>query len=249
MILNELMADVAYFNSYAEGQGMGTSEVAVQEYVAQVNAQYASMGAGNQFVPMSHRRIGTLATGTTGTPTLSGPTPMYHPTRDFDLAPVTWGGLKSQGGCCNPYRKFNKPIFFQTGNPLLIILNEQDGYHAAQFKRYMTVSNGNASAPNTTALVSVAAPALAGSQVAASLGTTAGLELTLDQGVSRAVQQLVDTDRMEFVGSAFKLSVLFKGFELGKHWLQLFKYPQAAAQLASSVYMPEGSTSGNVGGL
>lgn len=244
LLLNELMADVCFYGPYAEGMGMGTSDTMVQQYVSQVNDYYGA-NAGNYFVPVSHRRVGSVNAGGTGA-TITTNTGVFHPTRDYDLAPVTFGGIKNQAGSgSQPFRKINKPIFLPSGQPISMSLYSQDQYHYDQFARYISVSENAGS--NRTALVNVVPDGgtLTGYQVPGN--ANAGLEITLDQGGNQFSQQLVNTDRALFKGGVMKIAMLIKGFEVGGQWLGVFQNPNNGQQLSNQVYMP-GSAQG-VGSL
>ncbi len=236
LLLNELLADVAFYGPYAEGQGFGTSDVIVQQYVAQMNAYYRA-NAGAIFMPPSHRRIGSAnanAVATSG-PTFATNTGIFHPTRDFDLAPVSFGGLKVQAGSgAQPFRKMTKPIYLPSGHPIKMTLQAQDTYHFNQMTRYMSISEG--AGTNALALSQVSTGSLNGNQNPGS--AQAGLEITLDQGGNQYTQQLVNTDRNIFKGGVLKLAMLIKGFEVGGAWLKVFSNPDNTSQLASQVWMP-----------
>ena len=231
-LINELAADVAYFGPYAEGEGMGTSDVIVQQFVKQVNSMYRPLG-GTVFLPVSHRRVGSVNTGgTAGPTTITGNTGVFHPTRDFDLSPVTFGGLKVQGSSGGQaFRKLTKPIYLPTGNPIIMKLVAQDAYHQQQMQRYLSISEG--AGTNTTALVQVDA-VLNGPQTPT---LNAGLELTLDQGASTFSNQGTNTDRALYKGGVLKLSMMLKGFEVCGAWNACFQGANAQ-QLANSVYIP-----------
>ena len=246
LLINELAADVAYFGPYAEGIGMGTSDVAVQQFIKQANSVYRASG-GSVFLPVSHRRVGSVsvsATAGTAGLTLTGDTGVFHPTRDFDLAPVTFGGIKNQGSSgALPFRKMTKPIFLQAGLPIKMQLVAQDAYHQAQMQRYLSISEGAGN--NATALVQVDST-LNGLQAPVAAGN-AGLELTLDQGSNRFAAQGTNTDRALFKGGVLKLSMLLKGFEVGGQWLGAFTSPQGQQALAGKVYIPGVSGTAGVG--
>lgn len=229
-LISELAADVAYFGPYAEGIGMGTSDVSVQQFVKQVNSQYRP--AGSVFLPVTHRRIGSASTTVTAT-TLTGNTGVFHPTNDFKLAPVTFGGIKNQGSSGGqPFRKLSKPIYLQAGLPINMKLVAQDAYHQQQMQRYLSISEG--ANTNTVAIVQQDAT-LNGVQAPGSV--TAGLEITLDQGGNIFAQQLVNTDRALYKGGVLKLSMMLKGFEVCGQWTQCFT-GAAGQALANNVYIP-----------
>jgi hypothetical protein len=246
-ILNELGADVAYYGPYAEGEGMGDSDVSVQQFAKQVNAQYRGINAGNLFLPVSHRRYGSVNGGGTGA-TIAANTGVFHPTRDFDLAPVTFGGLRNQGGagCCQPFRKFAKPIYLQTGIPIIMKLVAQDQYHQTQMQRFMSVSEG--AGTNATALVQVDST-LNGSATQSGATPNAGLEITLDQGGNQFAAQSANPDRLLFKGGVMKLAMMIKGFEVCGMWNNCFTNQATAGALSGSVYIPTMQGTSGVPGL
>jgi hypothetical protein len=239
LLINELMADVAWFGSYADGEGMGTSDASVTQYAAQVNNQYASLGATQRFLPVSHRRVGSFNGAPTG-PT--GPNVgLFHPTNDYKLAPVTWGGLQSQGTNHGgtPFRKFAKPIVIDQGIPIGLSLNLQDSYHYKQMVRYMSISEG--AGTNAVANVMVD-PNINGYTVATG---NAGLELTMNPGGASFANQSVDTDRQLFKGGVMKLAFLIRGFEVYGQWKKYFC--DNGKMLAPYVDVP--NVTGTIGGL
>lgn len=204
-VVNELAADVCYFGPYAEATAAGTSEVPVQPFVRQVNNQYRSMAGGGIFVPINFRRVGSVTSAAQGNPNVG----VVHPTRDFDLAPVTWGGIRNQGGAASaqPFRKLPKPVLLERGIPIGMKLIEADAFHAAQMRRYMSISEslgGNLATVGLDAQVNGLT----------NTGAAVALELTLDQGANVTIAQQVQTDRAVFKGGAFQLSILLKGFEV-----------------------------------
>ena len=104
----------------------GTSEVAIIEFVAQVNATYRSKGSATIFLPTNFRRVGSVTVG-------GANVGIFHPTRDFDLAPVTWGGLRWQGYGCRGqmYRPVESPCFLERGIPIGMLFVVQDAVHQA----------------------------------------------------------------------------------------------------------------------
>lgn len=241
LLINELATDLSYYGPFADGKGMGTSDVIVQQYIKQVNSYYRANG-GSVFLPATHRRVGSVNTGATGI-TLTGNTGVYHPTSDFRLSRVTFGGLSNQGSSSGlPFRKLTKPIYLQAGLPIKMQLVAQDAYHQQQMQRYMSISEGAGN--NATALVQVDS-VLHGLQAPVS---PAGLELTLDQGGNQFSAQGTNTDLAIYKGGVCKISMQLKGFEVCGAWQACFQGSQAAAALASTVYIPNsGQSSAGVG--
>jgi len=240
LLINELAADVSYFGPYAEGQGMGTSDASVQQYVRQINDQYAGLGASSRFLPVSHRRVGSVNAGGTGA-TIAANTGVFHPTRDYDLAPVSWGGIRNQGsgGCCMPFRKLNKPVLLERGIPIGMILVAQDSYHQEQMQRYLSISEGADTNQVANILVD---QNINGYSVATG---NAGLELTLDTGGNQFANESVQTNRALYKGGTLKLAILIKGFEVWGPWKKYF----ASNAPALTQYVDVPSITGQVSGL
>ena len=70
-------------------------------------------------------------------------TGIFHPTRDFDLAPVTWGGLRWQGYGCRGqmYRPVESPCFLERGIPIGMQFVVQDAVHQASMLEALTINN------------------------------------------------------------------------------------------------------------
>src|SRR5208282_2970258 len=113
-------------------------ELPVAEFVALVNAQYRAQDSSTIFLPVNFRRVGSV-NSTSATVNVG----IFHPTRDFDLAPVTWGGLRWQGYGCkgNMYRQIESPCFLERGIPIGMIFIAQDAVHQAQMIEALTIDN------------------------------------------------------------------------------------------------------------
>lgn len=211
LLINELAADVAYFGPYAEANAAGTSEKAVQPFARRVNDRYRSKGAPNIFEPINFRRVGSATGVAPATTTNHG---VFHPTRDFDLAPVTWGGLRAQGGaaCCSPFRKLIKPVLLERGIPIGMLLTAQDEFHQKEMQKWMSISESQGGLSGNLAFdgsYSGFTP----------VNANVALELTLDTAFL-LVPQSTQTDREIFKGGTFKLAFLIKGFEIWGPWKQ-----------------------------
>jgi len=220
LVLNELAADVSYFGSFADAEAAGTSEVPIIEFVAAVNALYRSKGSQTIFLPVNFRRVGSVNGGTTSN------VGIFHPTRDFDLAPVTWGGLRWQGYGCRGqmYRPIESPCFLERGIPIGMLFVVQDAVHQALLLEAVTINNEpfgtnvgideNLSC-NTT--VTTAVPAGTPATVGGAAGTQVMLEQTLDASPVLVSQQ-VNTCRQTFKGGILKLAIKIKGWEMPGGW-------------------------------
>lgn len=211
-LIQELVADVCYFGPYAEAAASGTSEVPIQPYVRQANNRYRAKAAGGIFMPVNYRRVGSVTTAG-GLPVgAAGNVGVFHPTRDFDLAPTTWGGISNQGRAANtPFRKLIRPALLEKGLPIGMLLRVQDEFHQLQMQKFLSLSESTA---GNLATVSMDAN-VGGIVNAAALIMP---ELTLDQGANAFSNERVNTDRVIYKGGTLKLSILIKGFELWGPW-------------------------------
>jgi len=243
-LVQEMVADVAHFGPYAEGVGMGTSEAPIQQYVAQVNGQYAGLAATSRFAPVNFRRIGSVSNSVTAT-TFTGNVGVFHPTRDYDTAPMSWGGLRNQGTTGqHPFRRLARPVLLEKGIPIGMQLQATDSYHYEQMLRYMSISENSTSGANQVANVQIDGSYSGLSlQVGGATGHTA-LELTLDAGGNYYAPQQVQTNRSIFKGGTMKLAILIKGFEVWGQWKKYFATNKTAQQF---IDMP--SVTGSVSGV
>jgi len=222
LVLNELAADVSYFGSFADAQASGTSEVPVIEFVAATNALYRSKGSGSIFLPVNFRRVGSVNGGADVN------VGVFHPTRDFDLAPVTWGGLRWQGYGCKGqmYRPIESPCFLERGIPIGMQFVVQDSVHQALMLQAVTITNdplGTNVEPdeNLSDFTNIdPAPATPGIPTATPI-TTGGINTMLEQTLDTApvlVPQSVNTSREIFKGGILKIGIKIKGWEMPGGW-------------------------------
>jgi hypothetical protein len=228
LVLNELAADISYFGSFADAEASGTSELPIAEFVALVNATYRAKDSATIFVGVTHRRVGSVTTaggGGGGLPPATGNVGIFHPTRDFDLAPVTWGGLRWQGYGCRGqmYRPVESPCFLERGIPIGMIFIAQDAVHQAQMIESLTIDNepfGINVLPdiNMSQLSSVGTPGvIAAGAVGSSAANLVMLEQTLDSTPAYATT-VVNTNRQVFKGGILKLGIKIKGWEMPGGW-------------------------------
>src|SRR5208282_2014058 len=208
LVLNELAADISYFGSFADAEAAGTSEVAIIEYVATVNATYRSKSSATIFLPVNFRRVGSVL-GTSGTTPDTHNLGIFHPTRDFDLAPVTWGGLRWQGYGCRGqmYRPVESPCFLERGIPIGMIFIAQDAVHQAQMIEALTIDNepfGTNMVPDANVSDVTIGNAPFNSNIVM-------VEQTLD-ATPFLVPQQVNVNRQIFKGGIIKIGIKIKGW-------------------------------------
>lgn len=215
LVINEQVADVSYMGSFADAEAAGTSEVPVIDFQQIVNAQYRALGAVGGaagpfvFMTANYRRVGSFNTtpGSAGTNTGN-----FHPTRDYDVAPVTWGGLRWQGYGCRGqmYRQIEAPCFLERGIPISMSFNVNDPVHQARMQQALSIDNVTASMNllpdvNATALVTTGLPELA---------------TTIAGAGDIQVLQVVSVARQVFKGGIFKVAIKIKGWEMPGAWKQ-----------------------------
>ena len=214
LVLNELAADISYFGSFADAEASGTSELPIVEFVALVNAQYRAQNSATIFLPVDFRRVGSV---TGAFPFVTGDNlGIFHPTRDFDLAPVTWGGLRWQGYGCRGqmYRPVESPCFLERGIPIGMIFIAQDAVHQAQMIEALTIDNepfGFNVLPDANVSTTTIPP------TGINLGLPVMLEQTLDSTPINVPQQ-VNVNRQIFKGGILKLGIKIKGWEMPGGW-------------------------------
>src|SRR5580692_5908134 len=214
LVLNELAADISYFGSFADAEASGTSELPIAEFVALVNATYRAKDSTTIFVGVTHRRVGSVTTaggGGGGLPPATGNVGIFHPTRDFDLAPVTWGGLRWQGYGCRGamFRQIESPCFLERGIPIGMQFIVQDAVHQANMLEALTINNepfGTNVLPDVNV---TAGPSLTGGSVM--------LEQTLDTAPTLTAQQVFVGNQV-FKGGILKLAIKLKGWEMPGGW-------------------------------
>jgi hypothetical protein len=208
LILNEMLADTAYFASFGDAIAAGTSETTVIQYAAIANEVYRNLCCSTNptvFLPANFRRYGSV--GTSASTNLG----LFHPTRDYDFAPTTHGGLKFQGTSCNGqmYRKIDRPCFIERGLPMGFQFVVVDPCHQARFQAAISVDDFTGS-QNLQPDVNVSGYSLTAAQ--------GPLEQTLDLVTPTNVPESVSVERQIFKGGIFKLGVKFKGFEFPGAW-------------------------------
>jgi hypothetical protein len=239
-IIDEQLADVSYFGSYAVAQAAGDADVVIAPYVQRLNKRYASFtGAGassSAFWPVTHRRVGSVTSAAANVGD-------FHVTRDFDLAAVTSGGLApTQAGCCSPFRKLPRCCLIERGLPIGMELVANDSVHQANFQSEISASgaplNGNGTVPELDTPTGSTGFTLTGAQVM--------LEQTLDTPPV-LVSQAIQVGRNTFKGGLLKIAFLLKGYEVMRDWCAFLQSCDANGNLyfstgggGTSQYNPNG---------
>jgi len=201
LMINELLADVSYFAAFGDVIGAGTSEKSVTEYAALVNEVYAQLGGTVTFLPANFRRYGSVFAG-------NG---LFHATNDFQLAPVTRGGMKFAGYGCRGqmYRQLERPCFIERGIPYLFQYVACNSIHYARFLAAISL---NSQTPSFNLLPAAGVTAF-------TLTATSGpFEQSLDCTTCTNTPQAAPMARQVFKGGIFKLGQKLKGYEMPAKW-------------------------------
>lgn len=209
LVINEQVADVSYMGSFADALAAGTSEVPVINYAQIVNAQYRALGNGFIFLPADYRRIGSF-NATPGNPATN--LGNFHPTRDYDLAPTTWGGIRWQGYACKGqmYRQIENACFLERGIPISMSMIVNDPVHQARMQAALSIDNETGAfnlLPDVNVTPIVATGLFELATTAAGVGDI-------------AVLQQVSVARQVFKGGILKLAIKLKGWEMPGAWKQ-----------------------------
>jgi len=209
LMINEMLADVAYFASFGDAVAAGTSEVAVIEYAAMINETYRNIccapGTPSIFLPANFRRYGS--TGTTASTNFG----LFHPTRDYDFAPATHGGIKFTGTSCRGqmYRQIERPCFIERGIPIGMQFIAVDPCHQARFQAAVSVDSFTGS-QNLQPDVNTSGYTLT--------GANGPNEQTLDLTTPTNIAESVTVERQVYKGGIFKVGIKLKGWEMPGKW-------------------------------
>jgi len=246
VLVDELAANFSYYGPFGAACAASDSEVDVIEYAKEINKRYRQLNGGGIAVPINARRVGSV-NNTGGGYDYPGNMGVFHPTRDFDTAPLTYGGLTS-GGAQGFYtsnmlfHKFAKPFYLEKGLPIDMSFQVENEYHHQQFLRHMSISEnqgGNLAVVNADVNLTSQTPV-------DQFPTPIMPELTLDPANpdNQFSNQQVTTTRVIMKGGVLKFSMLLKGFEVCGPWR-----PYICNNLSSVVDISAVTTDVNVGRL
>jgi len=217
LLVNELVADVAYYGSYSEATAAGDSQQAVQRLARRANDHYQQdLQTPGAFIPINAQRVGSAGTGGSGSGSAgNGNRGIFHPTRAYDLMDTCWGGLQVQGRVCNsPFRRLPKPVILEKGVAIGMQLRAQDPYHVQEFLKYMSITDNGQSSLPANYPADVAFSIGSGGTTISNTDTYLEIEFLTGQPVA----QQVITDRVLCKGGAVQLMIGIKGIELYGPW-------------------------------
>jgi hypothetical protein len=212
LLVDEPLADAAYYGTYGEAVAAGDAQVGLQRYALATNQRYRSLGSPTIFQPPVARRVGSV---TNGVANVSD----SHVTNDFGLVDLQTGGLRNQGGAFNgnPFRRLARPALLCAGIPIWMYLEERDQAAGDRMRQYMSISEGVGG--GTTAVVPFDSIVNGLTPVAAG---NVGIEQNLDAGLINVPQQ-ANTNKTYFKGGNMELSIFLKGFEPYGPWVQFIR--------------------------
>lgn len=205
-IMDEQLRHTAYMPPSAQEGSASNSEVDVLQFVRLMNNRYDSLGTALNFLPVDFLRVGSVGAA----PNIGA----FTPTRDFELAGATYGGmdLRSMLKGNSEFRKLCVPYVIPRGVPIGIFLQECDTVQGDMMRAFLsiTLGLGGAIPPAFT-------PDANWNEGSTATGTDVMLERTLD-GLN--VAQQVDAQRVVFSGGELKLTLPIRGFEVSQDWYQ-----------------------------
>ena len=207
-ILDEVLRHTAYMPPNAQDGSSGNSEDAVIAEIRRTNDYYDSLGTAFDFLKIDFLREGVFNNG-------GVPIGEFRPSRAFELAPVTYGGmdLRHMLRGNSEFRKLDLPYIIGAGIPIGLILQETDSTQGDIMRDYLSITQGRQGNGVIPPFILDAANINAGGTVS---GTPVMLEAPLDltSTVANSVSQAVFAERAFYKMGDLKLSMLVKGREL-----------------------------------
>lgn len=224
-IVDEVLRHTAYMPPNGQDGSSGLSEVDIFAAVRRANDYYEALGSPLVFLPIDFIREGVLAAG--------GPFGEFRPSRAFELAGVTYGGmdLRHMLRGNSEFRKLDLPYIIGAGIPIGLYLQETDSSQGDIMRDYLSITGGRQGNGAFPELVLPAANINAGPTAG---GANVMLEQSLDAPVTNVANQVYAERYVQKMGD-IKLSMLVKGRELdGDLYTTLKNNPEIRDALCSS---------------
>lgn len=207
-ILDEVLRHTAYMPPSAQDGSSGLSEDAVLAEIRRVNDYYDSLGTAFDFLKIDFLREGVLTVG-------GVPVGEFRPSRAFELAPVTYGGmdLRHMLKGNSEFRKLDLPYIIGAGIPIGLTLAQVDDTQGDIMRDYLSITQGRQGN-------GVIPPFIVDATNINFGGTVSGSPVMLEQSMDVAPAAIVNYSQAQFAERAFfkmgdlKLSMLVKGREL-----------------------------------
>jgi hypothetical protein len=202
-LLKESARYVAHFGSFSDKVGAGTSEVPIMPFVQNVNRRLRTLGTpAGIALPIDHKRQGLWNVGVD--PTVN--TDTFIPSRAYQTAPVTWGGLSLQETYRNmPIHMIPVPYCIKSNSPLGLNLVATDQIHLNALIALMSAADqtGGPFPPAVVADVSV----LPGFNAAG------GPEVDLN-ATPAIFNSMTQVQNVDFKGGNLSIGMLVYGWEV-----------------------------------
>jgi len=207
-ILDEILRHTAYMPPNAQDGSSGLSEDAVLAEIRRTNDYYDSLGTAFDFLKIDFIREGVLTVG-------GVPVGEFRPSRAFELAPVTYGGmdLRHMLRGNSEFRKLDLPYIIGAGIPIGLVLQQVDDTQGDIMRDYLSVTQGRQGN-------GVIPPFIVDATNINFGGTVSGSPVMLEQSLDVPPAAIVNYSQAVFAERAFykmgdlKLSMLVKGREL-----------------------------------
>jgi hypothetical protein len=207
LILNDQLRYTAFTPSNAQDGSASDSNVDVPFFVRRTNNYYQTqLSSLSLFLAADRSRIGNMTLG--GNTGLS----VFRPDRSNEFVGATYGGtaLKQYLRGNSEFRRLSYPFLIKPGVPIGLKAVQSNTDDSNAMRQYLSWTNGFGGVGPANFTPSTAV--LTGASIAGTPGIT-GAEPSLDTPVAPQSQQL-NSNRVEYKGGGWKLTVAFKGFEL-----------------------------------
>lgn len=194
-LIQQPLETVANIQPFAQSEAAGLAFASNADIINEANARLFNLGQPNQYLPITHKRLGSVNQG--GATNLG----VFAPSREEDAAPTIFGGIGVPYGPIEkaPYM-FTTPIWWPRGTTMNLYLGPLNSPENDTMQRWLSLTGGNTAAAGPDEALPISG-SLAG---LTATGATVGLEMTLDT-LPVFVSQQVQTNR--WIGKSGRVSI------------------------------------------
>lgn len=235
-LFKEPLTACATIQPFAMAEAAGLAFTSNIDKINELNQTLATLVPGSQFMPETHRRVGSYTN-----PYPSGSNVgLFLPSRAGDTAPTMFGGIGVPQNLLqkDPYI-FNTPIFWPGGSSMSILFTVNDPVYQAAFQRWLSVTGGSGGNAGLDLNMPVS-PQLGGSAPTTAAANVA-IEQTLDFTAPLYVSQQVPLNRALLKLGRMVIEVGLIGKRMPASWGRVV----AEAIKVGAIAMPQGPGSLN----
>jgi hypothetical protein len=230
-LIKEPLTACATIQPFSMAEAAGLAFTSNIDKINELNGGLATLVPGSQFMPETHRRVGSYTNPYPGGTNVG----LFLPSRAGDTSPTVFGGI---GVPQNLMQKdpfiFNTPIFWPAGHSMSIFFDVNDPVYQASFQRWLSISGGSGGNVGQDLNMPVS-PQLGGNSPSV-IAANVGIEQTLDFTAPLYVTQQVPINR-----ALLKLGrMVFEVGLIGKRMPASWGRAVAGAIKAGAIAMPQG---------